>query len=173
MFSDNILSILSFFYDLYRKIEDNKCFTNICYRGQITVKKREILSKEHFSVLPLIVFGGIISSLLNTVVFTLSSQSSLSISVQLRSCYISKRFIVLCRLPGVQRSFHFDQEKKDHQHNHTKQAGKFVNLQHGCGEFPFKRPAGRDGTICIGWLSSATADNCLISLSCHRYLNIH
>ena len=92
--------------------EDNKCFTNICYRGQITVKKREILSKEHFSVLPLIVFGGIISSLLNTVVFTLSSQSSLSISVQLRSSYISKRFIILRRLPGGQRSFHFDQEKK-------------------------------------------------------------
>ena len=100
--------------------KDNKCFTNICYRGQIIAIKREILSKEHFSVLPLIVFGGIISSLLNTVVFTLSSQSSLSISVQLRSSYISKRFIILRRLPDGQRSFHFDQEKKDHQHNHTK-----------------------------------------------------
>ena len=94
--------------------------TNISYRGQITVIKQAILSKEYFSVLPFVVFCGIISPLSNTVVFTLSGQSSLSISVQLRSSYISKRFIILCRLPGGQRSFHFDQEKKDHQHNHTK-----------------------------------------------------
>ena len=114
MSTDNVLSILSFFHDLYRKNEDNKCFTNISYRGQITVIKQAILSKEYFSVLPFVVFCGIISPLSNTVVFTLSGQSSLSISVQLRSSYISKRFVILRRFPGGQRSFHFDQEKKDH-----------------------------------------------------------
>ena len=91
-----------------RSLNKNQYFlqrTDNCY-------KQAILSKEHFSVLPFVVFCGIISPLSNTVVFTLSAQSSLSISVQLRSSYISKRFIILRRLPGGQRSFHFDQEKK-------------------------------------------------------------
>ena len=143
-----LFQFFPFFKTNTRKNEDNKCFANISYKEQVTITERAILSKEHFSVLTFIVFCGIISSLQNTVVFSLSGQSPLSVSVQLPSSYRSTRIIIPRRFPGGQWSFHF-QDNKDHQHNRTKKVGKFVNLQHGFGEFPFKKSAGRDRTICM------------------------
>lgn len=126
-----LFQFFPFFKTNTRKNEDNKCFANISYKEQVTITERAILSKEHFSVLTFIVFCGIISSLSNTAVFTFSGPSPRSVSVQLRSSYRSTRFIILRWFPGGQWSFHFDQEKENHQHNHTKKVGNFVNLQHG------------------------------------------